>query len=367
MTPDPQMQAILDQMKAAGWKPTHTLSVAEARHAFKARVAKGAAVARTVDRTIPGYGGALPVRIHWPAGTGPFPALVFFHGGGWVLGDLDSHDVTCRSLTNQAACITVSVDYRLAPEHKFPAASRTPSWPHAGLPSTRASSAWIRRGSPWVAPARAAISPPWSASWRASGAGPRWSFSSSSIPSPRRPSTRRRHAPSPPMPIRSTAPTWSGSGATTSATTPTGAIRVPRPPLPRASPGFLRHSSSRRRSIHCATRASATRRPSPERASPPSIPATTASPTASWEWRPPSTRDARRWRSALGRCAEPSARASSVLARGRHLHAAESPQLHLARREPVRLAHVGAGRHVDGDAAAAPGLGVAHSESGGEA
>jgi acetyl esterase len=122
MTPDPQMQAILDQMKAAGWKPTHTLSVAEARHAFKARVAKGAPVARTVDRTIPGYGGALPVRIHWPVGTGPFPALVFFHGGGWVLGDLDSHDVTCRSLTNQAACITVSVDYRLAPEHKFPAA-----------------------------------------------------------------------------------------------------------------------------------------------------------------------------------------------------------------------------------------------------
>src|SRR5262249_33003132 len=122
MTPDPQMQAILDQMKAAGWKPTHTLSVAEARRAFKGRVAKGAPVARTVDRTIPGYGGALPVRIHWPTGNGPFPALVFFHGGGWVLGDLDSHDVTCRSLTNQAACVTVSVDYRLAPEHKFPAA-----------------------------------------------------------------------------------------------------------------------------------------------------------------------------------------------------------------------------------------------------
>jgi len=122
MTPDPQMLAILDQMKAAGWKPTHTLSVAEARRAFKSHVAKGAPVARTVDHTIPGPGGALPVRIHWPAGSGPFPALVFFHGGGWVLGDLDSHDVTCRSLTNQASCVTVSVDYRLAPEHKFPAA-----------------------------------------------------------------------------------------------------------------------------------------------------------------------------------------------------------------------------------------------------
>jgi acetyl esterase len=122
MTPDPQMRAILDQMKAAGWRPTHTLSVAEARRAFKSRIAKGAAVGRTADRSIPGQVGDIPVRIHWPVGTGSFPALVFFHGGGWVVGDLDTHDVTCRSLTNQAACVTVSVDYRLAPEHKFPAA-----------------------------------------------------------------------------------------------------------------------------------------------------------------------------------------------------------------------------------------------------
>ena len=122
MTPDPQMQAILDQMKAAGWQPTHTLSVAAARQAFRSRIAKGAPVARSQDRTVPGPGGDIPVRIHWPAGTGPFPALVFFHGGGWVIGDLDTHDATCRSLTNQAGCVTVSVDYRLAPEHKFPAA-----------------------------------------------------------------------------------------------------------------------------------------------------------------------------------------------------------------------------------------------------
>src|SRR5262249_7370594 len=122
MTPDLQMQAVLDQMKAAGWKPTHTLSVAEARRAFKSHVAKGAPVARTVDRTIPGSGGALPVRIHWPAGSRPFPALVFFPRGGWVLGDPASDDGTRRSLTNQASCVTVSVDYRLAPEHKFPAA-----------------------------------------------------------------------------------------------------------------------------------------------------------------------------------------------------------------------------------------------------
>ena len=73
MTPDPQMQAILDQMKAAGWRPTHTLSVAEARRAFKSRIAKGAAVARTVDRSFPGPAGDIPVRIHWPAGARPLP------------------------------------------------------------------------------------------------------------------------------------------------------------------------------------------------------------------------------------------------------------------------------------------------------
>jgi acetyl esterase len=122
MTPDPQMQAILDQMKAAGWRPTHTLSVAEARKAFTSRIAAGTPVARTQDRAIPGPAGDIPVRIHWPAGAGPFPALVFFHGGGWVVGNLDTHDVTCRSLTNLARSVTVSVDYRLAPEHKFPAA-----------------------------------------------------------------------------------------------------------------------------------------------------------------------------------------------------------------------------------------------------
>jgi acetyl esterase len=116
------MQAILDRMKAAGWRPSHTLSVAEARRVFKSHIATGALVPRTKDRVIPGPAGDIPVRIHWPAGPGPFPALVFFHGGGWVVGNLDTHDVTCRSLTNQAGCVTVSVDYRLAPEHKFPAA-----------------------------------------------------------------------------------------------------------------------------------------------------------------------------------------------------------------------------------------------------
>ena len=79
-------------------------------------------VARVENRTIPGPAGEIPVRIYTPQGSGPFPALVFFHGGGWVICNLDTHDGTCRSLANGAGCVVVSVDYRLAPEHKFPAA-----------------------------------------------------------------------------------------------------------------------------------------------------------------------------------------------------------------------------------------------------
>jgi len=65
------------------------------------------------------------VRIYWPQepSGAPLPALLYFHGGGWVICDLDSHDPTCRAITNSVGCVVVSVDYRLAPEHKFPAAA----------------------------------------------------------------------------------------------------------------------------------------------------------------------------------------------------------------------------------------------------
>lgn len=62
----------------------------------------------------------IPVRVYVPEGEGPYPTLVYLHGGGWVIGDLDTYDATCRAITNQADCMVVSVDYRLAPEHKFP-------------------------------------------------------------------------------------------------------------------------------------------------------------------------------------------------------------------------------------------------------
>ena len=74
------------------------------------------------DITIPGPDGNIPVRIYTPKGDFPLPILVYYHGGGWVIGDLDSHDGICRKLADKAKIIVVAVDYRLAPEHAFPAA-----------------------------------------------------------------------------------------------------------------------------------------------------------------------------------------------------------------------------------------------------
>jgi acetyl esterase len=122
---DPQMKAVLDQAAAAGGKPFHQMTPAEARAAidsmFAAFRGKPVEVGRVEDRKIPGLGGQLPIRIYSPAGAGPFGALVYFHGGGWVIGNIETHDATCRELTASAGCVTISVDYRLAPEHRFPA------------------------------------------------------------------------------------------------------------------------------------------------------------------------------------------------------------------------------------------------------
>jgi acetyl esterase len=82
----------------------------------------GEEVASVEDRTVPGPAGDIPVRIYRPAGNKPQPVLVYFHGGGWVIGNIESHDGTCRSLANRSGATVVSVDYRLAPEAVFPAA-----------------------------------------------------------------------------------------------------------------------------------------------------------------------------------------------------------------------------------------------------
>jgi acetyl esterase len=79
-------------------------------------------LASVEDRRIPGPAGELPVRIYTPEGDGPFPVIVYFHGGGWVVGDLDTQDMIARGLAAGAGSVLISVEYRLAPEHPFPAA-----------------------------------------------------------------------------------------------------------------------------------------------------------------------------------------------------------------------------------------------------
>ncbi len=79
-------------------------------------------VANVENRTIPGAGGQIPIRIYWPTGSGPFPVVFYVHGGGWVIADLDTYDASARALTNAAQAVVVSTHYRQAPEHKYPAA-----------------------------------------------------------------------------------------------------------------------------------------------------------------------------------------------------------------------------------------------------
>ena len=120
---DPQAQQVLDQLAALGLPPTHTVSPQEARENMKKRPrVDGPGVAKVEDRTVSWRDAEVPVRIYTPAGTGPFPILIWCHGGGMVVGDLDTADATARHLTVETGCVTVSVDYRLAPETKFPGA-----------------------------------------------------------------------------------------------------------------------------------------------------------------------------------------------------------------------------------------------------
>jgi len=125
----PQARALLDFIEARGIPPTHTLSPAEARAFYRER--------RSVTQPLPpevalvrelqadGPRGAIPLRLYRPLGASDaaaLPVLVYFHGGGWVIGDLDTHDTLCRELANGAGCAVVAVDYRMGPEHRFPAA-----------------------------------------------------------------------------------------------------------------------------------------------------------------------------------------------------------------------------------------------------
>ena len=122
----PEIQALLERAAASGRPPLEQQSVAEARafHTQDAAALNGPAapVASVQDRVVDGPAGALPVRVYTPAGTPPFPIVVWFHGGGWVVGTLDTYDPLCRALAAAVPAVVVAVDYRLAPEHRWPAA-----------------------------------------------------------------------------------------------------------------------------------------------------------------------------------------------------------------------------------------------------
>lgn len=123
---DPDVAKILADNAAEAGPALYEQTLDEARTGIHDMVADlggdPVPVAAVEDRTIPGPAGAIPVRIYKPSDTPNLPILLFYHGGGWVVGDINSHDRLCRLLTKGANCIVVSVDYRLAPEHKYPAA-----------------------------------------------------------------------------------------------------------------------------------------------------------------------------------------------------------------------------------------------------
>lgn len=126
----PQAQALLRLIEEKGLPPTHTLTPAQAREVYLLRRTytqpEPPAVASVRDLEARGPEGPIPLRSYRPAGCDDakvLPVLVYYHGGGWVIGDLDTHDVLCRQLCNASDCAVIAVDYRLGPEHRFPAAA----------------------------------------------------------------------------------------------------------------------------------------------------------------------------------------------------------------------------------------------------
>lgn len=122
----PQVQGLLQQLADNGVKKFHEMEHTEARAMFlglcQTLPPSTVTLASVTDRSVSGPGGDFGVRVYTPLGKGPFPVLTYFHGGGWVFGSVDTHDGVCRELAAGAGCVVVSVDYRLAPENKFPAA-----------------------------------------------------------------------------------------------------------------------------------------------------------------------------------------------------------------------------------------------------
>lgn len=139
MALDPHLAGVLEMMATSGAKPIHEGTPEEGRAAYLALTAGSLTpeqripVASTQDITVPGAAGGLPARIYRPQTAGPLPTVAYFHGGGYVIGDLSTHDNMCREICRGAQAVVVSVDYRLAPEHPFP----------AGIEDAVAAAKWI--------------------------------------------------------------------------------------------------------------------------------------------------------------------------------------------------------------------------------
>jgi len=139
----PQARALLDLIEERGLPPMQSLSPIEARLFYRDRRAitqpEPPPVAEIKELSAEGPHGAIPLRLYRPTrrsdDRATVPVLVYFHGGGWTIGDLDTHDVLCRQLANASGCALVSVDYRMGPEHRFPAA----------VDDCLAATYWVRR------------------------------------------------------------------------------------------------------------------------------------------------------------------------------------------------------------------------------
>lgn len=120
-----QTSAYIEKVLANGQTPLTELSLEQIRQAYRGMrhlAGEPEGVARVKDLVIPGPGGNIPLRIYAGRTEDPLAVLMYFHGGGFVKGDLDTHDAVCRALANRAGCLVAAVDYRLSPEHPHPAA-----------------------------------------------------------------------------------------------------------------------------------------------------------------------------------------------------------------------------------------------------
>ena len=133
---DPIVKIICDQANAQDGPPIHTLSPLEARTAYEAmRPTTAQDLARVEDITVRGAEGPMRARLYAPRAEAPLPVVVYLHGGGWVIGSIETHDSLCQLLAKSADCCVISLDYPLAPEHKFPSA---PEAVHAALVDIKA-------------------------------------------------------------------------------------------------------------------------------------------------------------------------------------------------------------------------------------